>query len=79
MELGIKNPIGGIGNKNQILHKTEIVFSEWLAHAQQIGLEPFKISEIRSLTVLQMQRLLKCNTPSTDCRDMKLFLKQNPY
>ena len=26
-----------------------------------------------------MQRLLKCNTPSTDCRDMKLFLKQNPH
>ena len=51
VELGIKNPIGGIGNQTQILHKNELLFSNWLTYAQSRGLNVFKIAEIRSLLV----------------------------
>ena len=34
LELGLRNPIGGVGDKTQILHKNENLFSNWLSFAQ---------------------------------------------
>ena len=41
LELEISNPIGGIPDKTQILHKTETVFSHWLSYAQKLEITPF--------------------------------------
>ena len=35
LELGIRNPIGGIADKTLILHKNEILFTNWLNFAQK--------------------------------------------
>ena len=75
--MGFKNPLGGIGNQTQILHKNELLFSHWLTYAQSRGLNVFKIAEIRSLLVLEMLKLKNCNTPNTDSKVLKLFLDQN--
>ena len=56
MELGLKNAISGIADKTLILHKNEILFTNWLNHAQTSGLDPLKIAEIRSLLTLEMQK-----------------------
>ena len=77
LELGISNPIGGIPDKTQILHKTETVFSHWLSYAQKLEITPFKIAEIRSLVTLEMQKLNRCSTPNSDFKDLRLFLEQN--
>ena len=56
LELGLKNPIGGIADKTLILHKNELLFTNWLHYAQTSGLDSFKIAEIRSLLTLEMQK-----------------------
>ena len=73
-ELGIKHPVGGIGNKNLILHKNENLFSHWLAYAQKLEIDSFKIAKIRSLVELEMQKLNNCNTPNTNGKDVKKIL-----
>ena len=79
LNLGIKNPMGGIANKTQILHKSESLFSHWLDYAQKSEINSFKIAEVRSLLTLEMQKLHKCNTPNSDCKDLKQFLNQNKH
>ena len=79
LKLGIKNPMGGIANKMQILHKSESLFSHWLDYAQKSDLNSFRIAEVRSLLTLEMQKLHKCNTPNSDCKDLKQFLDQNKH
>ena len=77
LELGLKNAIGGIGNKNQILHKNEILFTHWLEYAQKSNLSTFKIAEIRALLTLEMQKLKNCNTPNLDSKAIRQFLDHN--
>ena len=77
MNLGLKNAICGIADKTLILHKNEILFTNWLNHAQTSGLDPFKIAEIRSLLTIEMQKMKNCFTPNSDCKEVKNFLDSN--
>ena len=77
LSFGMKNPIGGISFKNDILNHVERMFTHWLKYADTLKLDCFCRSEIRSLICVEVQKLNKCTTPTSSARELKQFIQND--
>lgn len=55
----------------------KIYFQTGFPSPKFIDIDCFRIAEIRSLLVLEMQKLKNCDTPNSDHKDLRTFLDQN--
>ena len=77
LSFGMKNPIGGILFKTDILNHVERMFTHWLKYADTFKLDYFRRSEIRSLICVEVQKLNKCTTPTSSARELKTIIQND--